>query len=406
MSNRYKLCSNFVLGSLNKPIGYFFKVFSLQPQNQKVALVHEWLSEWGGAEKVLEAIHSVFPGPIYTLVKNEEVLKGSFLEGCTLHTSFIQRLPYGKTKYRNYLPLFPMAVEQFNLNQYDLVISSSYAVAKGVLTTANQLHICYCHSPIRYAWDLYHQYLQEANLASGLKGRLAKLILHYIRLWDYTTANRVDHYVANSAFIARRIRKVYNREATVIYPPVDVINFELHEPKEEYYLTASRMVPYKKISLIVEAFSQTPHRRLVVIGDGPDFNRIKAMATPNVTLLGFQPFEVLKHHLQRAKAFVFAAEEDFGIAPVEAQACGTPVLAYGRGGALETIVAGETGLFFNEQTALSLLSCVEEFEASSHSYCPNRIRKNAERFSRDRFEREFSSFVGAKLKEFYGQSGS
>lgn len=374
----------------------------MDTNNFQVALVHEWLSEWGGAEKVLEAIHSLYPGSIYTLVKNPEVLKGSFLDDCTIHTSFIQRLPYSKTKYRNYLALFPMAVEQFNLSQYEVVISSSYAVAKGVLTNANQLHICYCHSPVRYAWDLYHQYLQEANLTKGLKGWLVKIILHYIRLWDYTTANRVDHYIANSAFIARRIRKVYNRKATVIYPPVDVDLFELYGPKEEYYLTASRMVPYKKINLIVEAFSQMPDKRLVVIGDGPDYKKIKAIATPNIELLGFQQFEVLRHYMQRAKAFVFAAEEDFGITPVEAQACGTPVVALGKGGALETVIPYKTGLFFKEQTPECLRESIREFERIAKELDPKLIRENAERFSRPRFLAEFQTFVEARIREFRG----
>jgi glycosyltransferase involved in cell wall biosynthesis len=366
------------------------------------AIVHEWLPMMAGSEKVLESIHMAFPSPIYTLFKNDEFIKNSYFSTCDVHTSFIQRLPFARKGYRNYLPLFPYAIEQFDLRKYELVISSSHTVAKGALTNPNQLHICYCHSPVRYAWDLYHQYLEEANLHRGLKGWIAKMVLHYIRLWDFTTANRVDHYVANSAFIARRIKKIYNREATVIYPPVDVDKFEVREQKEDFYLTISRMVPYKKMNLIVEAFSQMPDKRLVVIGDGPDFTKIKSLATPNVELLGYQPFEILKDYLQRAKAFIFAAEEDFGITMVEAQACGTPVIALGKGGALETVIPNQTGLLFPYQTISSLTDAIHHFEKVAHIFDPFVIRNNADRFHRQRFVREFKEFVEGKIKEFRG----
>jgi glycosyltransferase involved in cell wall biosynthesis len=368
-------------------------------KKHRVALVHEWLTKWGGSENVLEAIHSIFPGPIFTLVQDEQMVKGSWLEKCTIYPSFIQRLPWGKSKYRTYLPFFPIAIEQFDLSKFDLVISSSHAVAKGALTTASQLHICYCHSPVRYAWDLYHQYLEEANLKSGIKSVFVRMVLHYLRLWDVSSANRVDFFVANSEFIARRVKKIYQQEATVIYPPVEVDRFEVPNQKEDFYVTISRMVPYKKVSLIVEAFNQMPDKRLVVIGDGPDFKRIKGMASPNVSLLGFQPFEVLKDNLQRAKAFVYAAEEDFGITLVEAQACGTPVIALGRGGALETVIPGQTGLFFWEQTSADLIKTVLDFEERAGSFDAILIRKNAERFSRDRFCRQFKGFVEEKLQE-------
>nr|WP_262914560.1 glycosyltransferase family 4 protein [Pontibacter vulgaris] len=357
----------------------------------------------GGAEKVLEGLHRSFPGDIYTLIKNDEAIKDTYFEKCQISTSFIQKLPFARNKYRNYLPLFPMAVEQFDLTSYDLIISSSYAVAKGALTNSNQLHICYCHSPIRYAWDLYNQYLDEANLKRGVKGFIAKIILHYIRLWDSSTVNRVDHFIANSNYIARRIKKIYHREATVIYPPVDVDKFTLYLEKEDFYLTASRMVPYKRIDLIVEAFSQIPDKKLVVIGDGPDFKKIKAKAGPNVQLLGFQPFEVLKDHMQRAKAFVFAAEEDFGITPVEAQACGTPVIAFGKGGTLET-VRPETGVFFYAQNCDSLKEAVNTFEKNASSYNYAAIRENAERFSKQNFLNHIRSFVESRYNEFIQQS--
>jgi glycosyltransferase involved in cell wall biosynthesis len=246
---------------------------------------------------------------------------------------------------------------------------------------------------MRYAWDLYHQYLREARLDRGLKGLLAKAFLHYLRVWDVSTAHRVDHFVANSSYIAARIRKTYGRDARVIYPPVDVEQFSPGAAREDFYITASRMVPYKRIDLIVEAFSAMPDKRLVVIGDGPSFARVKSKAGANITLLGRQPSGVLKEHLQRARAFIFAAEEDFGILPVEAQACGTPVIAYGRGGVRETTLDGITGVFYEEQTASSLRNAVEKFEAMEKEFDGLAIRKNAERFSRDRFRDEFKTFI-------------
>lgn len=357
------------------------------------AIVHDWLPLIGGAEKVLESIHRLFPGELHALMKNDKELRGSYFEKREVITSFIQRLPFSQTKYRNYLPLFPLAVEQFDLREYDVVISSSYAVAKGVLTNANQLHVCYCHSPIRYAWDLYHQYLKEANIGNGLKGIFIKLVLHYLRIWDATSINRVDYFIANSQFIADRIFKLYRREAVVIYPPVNVDAFELFTEKEDFYLTASRLVPYKKVDLIVEAFSRMPEKKLIVIGDGPELKKIKKIAGPNISLLGYQPFEVLKDHLQRAKAFVFAAEEDFGIVPVEAQACGTPVIAYGKGGALETVVNNKTGVFFPQQSPDSLMAAVNLFANNKGHFDCHAIRNNALRFSKSRFDLEFRKFI-------------
>ncbi len=368
----------------------------------KIALVHDWLMTIAGGEKVLEEIYKLYPSPIYTLVKRQDGLKGSIFEKALIHTSFIQKLPFSKTKYRSYLPFFPLAIEQFNLLEYDLIISSSHAVAKGVLTNSNQLHICYCHTPMRYAWDLYHTYLKESGLEKGIKGLIAKFILHYIRVWDYTTANRVDYFIANSKYIAKRIKKIYGRDSTVIYPPVNVDKFELYTQKEDFYITASRMVPYKKIDLIVETFSKFPDRKLVVIGDGPDFEKIKKKAGKNVELLGYQPFEVLKNYMQKAKAFIFAAEEDFGIVPVEAQACGTPVIAYGKGGVTETVVNGKTGIFFREQTVESLIEAIKNFEERENTFDPLEIRKNAEKFSKERFKKEFKEFVDKKIEEFFG----
>ncbi|WP_022671152.1 glycosyltransferase family 4 protein [Hippea alviniae] len=371
----------------------------------KFALIHDWLVTLAGAEKVLEAIYDIYPSAIYTLVKDDLALKETALEKAKIRASFIQKFPKSKTKYRNYLPFFPLAIEQFDLSEYDVIISSSHAVAKGVLTNSNQLHICYCHTPIRYAWDLYHKYLNESGLSKGVKGFIAKLILHYIRIWDFTTSNRVDYFVANSNYVAKRIKKIYGKESVVIYPPVDVDKFELHTKKENFYLTASRMVPYKKIDLIVEAFSKIPERKLVVIGDGPDLEKIKKKAGKNIEILGYQPFEILKDYMQRAKAFVFAAEEDFGIVPVEAQACGTPVIAYGKGGATETVIDGKTGLFFKEQTVESLVEAIKKFEKIEEKFDCVKIRKNAERFCKSRFQQEFKEFVDKKVREFFKRQG-
>ena len=370
----------------------------------KVAIVHDWLVTYAGAERVLEEIINCFPeADLFAIVDFVPQNERSFLKDKPVKTSFIQKLPLAKKKYRAYLPFMPLAVEQFDLSGYDIVISSSHAVAKGVITGPDQLHISYVHSPMRYAWDLQHQYLKETGLDRGLKGWLAKRELHKLRMWDLRTANGVDHFLANSRFIARRIWKVYRREATVIYPPVDIDSFTLCEQKEDFFLTASRMVPYKKIDLIAESFSLMPDKRLYIIGDGPDFDKVKSKAGANVELLGYQPFEVLRDYMQRAKAFVFAAEEDFGIVPVEAQACGTPVIAYGKGGALETVTEGETGLFFDAQTTSSIIEAVHRFEDMKDSFIPAKIREKSLRFSKDRFKREFMSFVDDAWKKFKSQ---
>ncbi|VWC52318.1 glycosyltransferase family 4 protein [Burkholderia lata] len=379
----------------------------------KIAIVHDWLVVPGGAERVLAQMIDCFPqADVYSLVDFLE--DRDCLRGHSVRTSFIQKLPFARTRYRSYLPLFPLAIEQFDLSAYDVVLSSSYAVAKGVLSGPDQFHASYVHSPVRYAWDLQHQYLNEAGLARGLKSALARALLHYIRNWDARSANGVDRVAANSNFVARRIRKTYRRDATVIYPPVDVDHLSLRPDKEAFYLTASRLVPYKRIDLIVDAFSRTPERRLVVIGDGPEMEKIRALAGPNVTLLGYQPFDVLHDHLQRARAFVFAAEEDFGISPVEAQACGTPVIAYGKGGVRESVrpwpVAGATGLFYRAQTVDALVDALARFEALPRGAIdPHACRANAEFFGSARFRDEFTRFVmngyAALQEEMAGPGG-
>lgn len=361
----------------------------------KVAIVHDWLVTYAGAERVLEQMINQFPdADLFSLVDFLPENERGFIKNKPVKTSFIQNLPKARKKYRSYLPLMPLAVEQFDLSGYDLVISSSHCVAKGVITGPDQRHICMIYTPVRYAWDLQHQYLRESGLDHGFKGKIAKMVLHYIRMWDLRTANGVDEYIAISDYIARRVWKCYRRKSTVIYPPVDVEKFTLCEQKEDFYLTASRMVPYKKIDLIVDAFAQMPDKKLIVIGDGPDYEKIKAKATSNVTMMGYQPFEVLRDHMQRAKAFVFAAEEDFGIAPVEAQACGTPVIAYGKGGALETVVEGETGMFFEEQRVEAIIKAINQFEENYGEFMFKAIRKHAETFSVERFRNEVPQVLG------------
>ncbi|GIO12256.1 hypothetical protein J19TS2_18110 [Cohnella xylanilytica] len=371
----------------------------------KVAIIHDWLVTYAGAEKVLEQILKLFPNAdLFSVVESLTHDQKGFILNKKVNTSYIQKLPFAKTKYRAYLPFMPFAIEQFDLSAYDLVISSSHAVAKGVLTGPHQLHISYVHTPIRYAWDLQAQYLKESNLTKGLKGFITRWLLHKIRLWDYRTANGVNHFIANSKFIAMRIKKVYGREADVIYPPVDVESFLINREKEDFYFTASRMVPYKKIDLIVKAFSKMTDKKLIVIGDGPDYKKISAVAGSNVKLLGYQPTEVLKDYMQRAKAFVFAAEEDFGITPVEAQACGTPVIAYAKGGSLETVnditSQNPTGVFFQEQSIDSIINAVGQFEENKSKFEPSVCRENAMRFSTERFLKEFQEYVTNRINEF------
>jgi len=362
----------------------------------KVALIHDWLTIIGGSENVFKEIASLFPeADIYTLVTRKETIATMGLDKHRVTTSFIQNLPFAKTRYRFYLPLFPLAIEQFDLSGYDLIISSSHAVAKGVLTQNDQVHVCYCHSPMRYAWDLYYQYIKESGLNKGLKGYFVKLVLHKLRQWDIIATNRVDYFISNSNYIGKRIKKVYNRDSVTIYPNVAVHDFEVCQEREDFYFTCSRLVPYKKIDLIVKAFNNMPDKKLIVIGDGPDFNKIKKLSESNITLLGYQPFDVLKHYLSKAKAFVFAAEEDFGILPVEAQACGTPVIAFGKGGVLETVIENKTGVYFNEQTVPSIVQAINSFEEKQTLFDPFEIAKQASLFSSQRFRQELSTYLSS-----------
>jgi len=379
----------------------------------KVALIHEWLVNMGGSEKCVASFNNVFPGSdLFTVVYDPSVAAGMGLSGKVTGT-FIQKLPRATRWYQRYLPLMPLAVEQLDLDDYDIILSSSHAFAKGVLTRGDQMHVCYCHTPVRYAWDLYHQYLRQWGLQRGLLSWPARSILHYLRLFDVVSANRVDHFIANSRYVARRIWRAYRREAAVIYPPVDVDLFQPGAGRDNFFLVLSRLVPYKKVDLIVEAFAKNG-LPLVVVGDGPDINKIKKLAAKNIEILGWQPSEEVSSYMSRARALIFAADEDFGIVPVEAQACGTPVIAYGKGGVLETVNPliinggkgpGEgdyipTGIFFDQQTPDSLNGAVAEFIRQEDRFDPPALRRHALYFGRERFEREIGHFIEDRWREF------
>jgi glycosyltransferase involved in cell wall biosynthesis len=366
------------------------------------AIVHEWFDSYAGSEKCVESFNNLYPDADVFALANylTDAELQQVLRGKKPNTSFIQNLPYSKKIFRSLLPLFPYAIEQFDLSAYDIIISSTHAVAKGVLNNSNQLHIAYCHTPMRYAWDLYFQYMKEAKLEKGIKAFLVKRFLHNIRIWDVISANRVDYFIANSKYVAQRINKVYRRDAEVIYPPVDVDKFPLCEKKENYYLTASRLVSYKKVDVIVKAFSKMRDKKLIVIGNGPEMNNLKRMASPNIELLGYQSGTVLVEMMQKAKAFIFAANEDFGITVVEALSCGTPVIALGYGGTAETIIHKVNGIRFNEQNEKSLQEAIIEFEKNIDTFNPQNISESATKFSRNRFEKEISDYVNTKYTEF------
>ncbi len=364
----------------------------------KIALVHDWFITFAGSERVIEQILQVFPeADVFALLDFMPASDRNFLQGKPVRTSFLQTFPLLNNKnYRNFLPFMPLAIEQLDLSAYDIILTNCHAVSKGVITGPDQIHIGYIHSPMRYAWDMQNDYLAVSGIRS-LKGLLARSILHYIRIWDSTAANRPDLLFGNSGFICRRIEKIYRRKAEILYPPVNTDYFSLYTEKDDFYLTASRLVPYKRIDLIIDVFAQMPDKKLVVIGDGPEAHKLRSLNLPNVTWLGFQPNEVLRDYMQRARAFIFAAKEDFGIIPLEAQACGTPVIAFGQGGVCETVIGLEqenpTGVFFHEQTAASLQAAILEFERNLTRFDPASCRANAERFSNQRFRQEIRNIV-------------
>ncbi len=373
----------------------------------KIAIVCDWLVTFAGAEKFLAEIITCFPNAdLFAVVDYLNPDDRKLIANKYAKTTFIQRLPFAKKHYRSYLPLMPIAIEQLDVSSYDVIISNSHAVAKGVLTGPDQIHICCVLSPMRYAWDLQHQYLKETGLHRGIKGYFAKYLLHKMRVWDQRTAHGVDHFIAISEYISRRVWKTYRRESTVMYPPVDTSAFTPWKDKEDYYVTASRMVPYKKMDLIVESFSTMSDKKLIVIGDGPDFAKVKAKASDNINILGFQPNPTLIHHLQRAKAFIFAAEEDYGLLPIEAQACGTPVIAFGKGGALETVRGIEhthpTGIFFREQSIPSLCDAVQLFEQVKDRLTLENCLMNIAQFSPVIFREKFTQFIHDSLRVVKG----
>ncbi len=371
--------------------------------NIKKAIVHDWFAGYAGSERVVESFTNVYPGvPVHVLfnllTKEEQEIVAKNSE---VVTSFIQKFRGVKKNHRKYLPLFPYAVEQFDLSNYDLILSSSHAIAKGVLTNSNQLHICYCHTPIRYAWDLTHRYLKESNLDKGLFGLFAKIVLHYIRIWDASNVNRVDYFIANSNYIKRRIKKVYGKDSEVIYPPVDTEKFNCETQKDNYYLTASRLVSYKRIDLIAQAFTKMPDKKLIIVGDGPEEKKIKKRSGKNIEMVGYQTGEALAKYMQKAKAFVFAADEDFGIMVVEALSSGTPVIAFNKGGVTETIKDGETGILFNDQSVDSITDAVKTFEQKENNFDSISLSNYAKQFDRKIFEEKLNKFVIEKCEEFF-----
>ena len=379
----------------------------------RIAIVHDWLKFYSGAEQVLEQMLKALPSAdLFAIADFLQPRDRAFLRGRPVRTTFVQRLPFASSKYRGYLPLMPLAIESIDLSGYDLVISRAHAVAKGVITGPNQLHICMCYSPMRYAWDLQHQYLVESGLHKGVRGWMARLMLHKMRNWDVRSATGVDHFIAISRYIARRIEKAYRRPASVIYPPVNTEYFVPGTKKDDFFVTASRLVPYKRVDLIAQAFRSLPDKRLIVVGDGPEMPRVRKAAGPNVQVMGWQPIEVVRDLLQRARAFVYAAEEDFGIAVVEAQACGTPVIAYGVGGSTETVVgwqqdralpAEPTGVFFQEQSTSSIVEAICAFERDV-TISPTACRVHATRFATAKFQDEFTAFLRARWNELHRPS--
>jgi len=366
--------------------------------NARIAVVHDWLIDFAGAERALAEILRCFPrADLFALLDHMPESERAALGGRRAGTTFMQHLPGVASRLGYYLPLMPLAIEQLDVTDYDLVISSSHAVAKGVIVSPDALHVSYVYSPMRYAWDQQFNYLRGEGAASGLKGALLRWVLHRLRIWDHRSAAGVDRFVADSGFAARRVLKAYRRQSEVIYPPVDTDLFRPGGDRDQHYVTVSRLMPYKRVDILVDAFARMPERRLRVIGSGPEYRRLKAAAPSNVEFLGQLPVEAVLAQLQRARAFLFAAVEDFGIAPVEAMSCGTPVIALRRGGAAETVAGLEsaepTGVFFEEQSPDAVVQAVEKFEKYSATISADACRKRALRFSAQRFRGEFTAFV-------------
>ena len=370
------------------------------PTDINYALVHEWLTPQatGGSELVVKEILQCIDADLYALIDFESTNPASYLYHRQIGTTFLQNLPGAKSGIQKYLPLMPIAIEQLDLRHYDVILSSAHAVAKGILTTPQQLHLCYCHTPMRYAWDLTFDYLHQSRLGQGIPGILTRYLLHRLRQWDVLSANRVDYFIANSQFTASRIWRCYRRRADVIYPPVNIDRFRCQADKEDFYLTVCRLVGYKQVALIVEAFNLNG-RELVVIGTGTELQKLQQIAKSNVRVLGTQSDAVVQDYLARARAFVYAACEDFGIVLVEAQACGTPVIAYGVGGAAETVLDirthldGGTGILFATQTQAAIVEAISTFETHHHQFQAEVIRAHAERFATPVFQSQYLSLV-------------
>ena len=376
-------------------------------ETPKIAFIYDWLVNYnmGGGEKVLEALMEIWPeAPTFTLVHDPTGPCGALTNGKQVNPSLIQHLPGSKNYHRLYLPIMPFAIEQVDTDEYDLLISCSHAFAHGVRTHPGQLHINYIFTPFRYAWELSRDDLHDLGLSSGLKGWLLKAFLQYYRRWDTNAARRIDHFVAISNWVAHKVDLAYQRAADVIYPPVNVSSFSPKTEKSDYYLTISRLVPYKRVDIITEAFSRMPGKKLIVIGEGPQKKQLSREAPANIEFLGYQPFEVVKSYLEAAKGFVYSAVEDYGIAPIEAQAAGTPVIGYHKGGLLETVIEGETGIFYDSQTPDSLAAAVHQFESSGIEFNPLHLHQHAEKFSKERFKNEIQAYVEQRWREFIQES--
>ena len=366
----------------------------------KVALVSDSMSFYGGAERVIEQILRLYPSAdVFSLVDVTPRDQRDFLGGREVHTTFLQRLPRIERIYRSLFPLWPVAVEQLDVRGYDLVISSHHSVAHGVVTSPSQVHVAYVHSPMRYAWDLQQEYLQEVGLEKGVRSAMARWVLHYARIWDSSAAQRPDAIAANSRFVQRRIKKFYGRESQLIYPPVAIQKFSRPVGEQRSnYISVCRLVPYKRVNLLVEAFARMPNRRLTVVGTGPDLVKISRKAPSNVEVLGWVENEAVVEAIGSAKAILYAGIEDFGITLVEAQAAGTPVIALGRGGATETVQAlhrslAPTGVLFDEQTPEAIIAAIEDFEQHEALITERNCIANAARFSEGRFRDEVKDFV-------------
>lgn len=374
----------------------------------QIAIVHYWLVAQRGGERVVEAIAEMYPrADIFTLVVDRTSL-GASLQSHKITSSFLQKIPGARHHYQKFLPLFPLALEHFRLDDYDLVISSESGPAKGVLTSQHTCHICYCHSPMRYLWDMHHQYRTNSGMGKFSRA-LFSLSAHYVRMWDVAAASRVDYFIANSKNVASRIRKHYRREAEVIYPPVNISAGYLSEKIQDYYLVVSQLVGYKRVDLAIEACNRLK-RPLRIIGDGKEYPRLHRLAGPTIEFLGFLPDQALGEHYAHCRALLFPGEEDFGIVPVEAQSYGRPVIAYGRGGVLETVnglspgdtlAAGRaTGVFFPKQTVESVMEAILRFESTENDFRPEGIRDQVQQFDTSRFHAEMKNFINAKWSGF------